>query len=483
MTTAGIADMSSWGRLTEAQGIMHWAATENPVYEVGYIPKPRGLSDLYTLEVCRYSGDAAVYEFYTEPMSASEFKAAFQAAVPYLNVSKFAEWKVAAAGGAVSQLLQGRPLETNQDIDLFIVTEGKDFTRADLQALIANIYTSLKMARSDIKIVRTGSFITFYVSDSEAPIQLVLRTEATVADLITRFDLAPCQVAFDGTKVYGSALGLLANTYGVMPLNLNQWSPRYNERLVKYMRRGFKLLLPDGLTSGDTRFGPLLFGEAAVQTADGVHFVVHDIEIAASASNTKLGYFEEEEPDTGYCGTNRAACDDVVVPVSAGVSAGASASTWDAHEAPLPDVLTSSISAWVHIRTLAAKFLKHNSISVSEAAKLCDAEEIKRHNTRVFWTLPSHLHAKYMVSYTVGTGTGLINSTQVAIAPIHMLMEGPDFAEAKLAFLLDVMKANKHGIVTTAISGTIRQCVEWTQPTAGTEWTRTAISLREWMLQ
>jgi hypothetical protein len=163
------------------------------------------------------------------------------------------------AGGAASALAVGHAMF--DDIDLFLVHSSEDSAWRAIQNLASHLYavaqagpavgTSAHRNLVDptptgrtMLCSRTTSTISFKI-DGLPNIQVVLRLYGTVSEVVHGFDLGSSAFAYDGSDVYTSHLGLYTLKYRTNVLDLSVLRPTYGSRIVKYMSRGWSLVLPD----------------------------------------------------------------------------------------------------------------------------------------------------------------------------------------------------------------------------------------------
>jgi len=71
-----------------------------------------------------------------------------------------------------------------------------------------------------------------------------LRLYSSPQEVLIGFDLGSSAVGYDGKKVFFTSLGKLSYEYMVNVLYPSRRSTTYEERLVKYYKRGFSIVLP-----------------------------------------------------------------------------------------------------------------------------------------------------------------------------------------------------------------------------------------------
>ena len=151
------------------------------------------------------------------------------------------------AGGAVCALMSNDTSQWSRleihDFDLFLVGHTEETARVSIKALRVHIASN---TGNNISVYRTLGCITFMSRTSNrTPIQVVLRLYSTKAEIIHSFDLGSSSVLWDGEKIWMTALGRIAMQYGANVLNLRARRASLENRIVRYYKRGFSLILPE----------------------------------------------------------------------------------------------------------------------------------------------------------------------------------------------------------------------------------------------
>lgn len=162
---------------------------------------------------------------------------------------------VVAAGGAVLASLLPQNRQTNRlfpetyrngrnafngsDVDLFLV----GLSEAEARQRILDVRAAL--GQSVTVIARTNTTVTFHCKGRD--VQIVLRRHASVAEVLTGFDLDCCCFATsDGVSVQALPRGrraLLAR-YNLAGVDASRESYNYESRLLKYANRGWAVACP-----------------------------------------------------------------------------------------------------------------------------------------------------------------------------------------------------------------------------------------------
>ena len=178
---------------------------------------------------------------------------------------------IVLCGGSVHRMMCGDGSIGGSDLDYYVVgldpgDEGALWRKAEefLAALDGEGYSAVRMS---------GSALTVHGAprSSLPKQQLILRAYPSVASVIQAFDLDPCCMAYDGSAAYLTGSAARSLLTGRMILDPSRRSTTYEQRLVKYMRRGVALIAPHldprGLAPGAHVRMPRL--EFVVQGASG----------------------------------------------------------------------------------------------------------------------------------------------------------------------------------------------------------------------
>ena len=104
-------------------------------------------------------------------------------------------------------------------------------------------------------VARTRNAVSFDCAGCRAVrVQVITFPFRSVAEVLTGFDIACCQVAFDGRAVMATPDGALAIATRTNVVRYAANTPSHVRRLVKYFRRGFAVMLPGlALPAGATQ--------------------------------------------------------------------------------------------------------------------------------------------------------------------------------------------------------------------------------------
>ncbi len=95
-------------------------------------------------------------------------------------------------------------------------------------------------------------------------IQVIFRLYKTASEILHGFDLGPSAVGFDGKNVWFTGLSRFAYEYGLSIVDVTRRSPTYEQRLAKYMKRGFNLVLPSLDMAAIERSPAAKYGKAGI---------------------------------------------------------------------------------------------------------------------------------------------------------------------------------------------------------------------------
>lgn len=150
------------------------------------------------------------------------------------------------AGGFVGNTIMELPIN---DVDMFIYDLDENDANLlvfDTINIIINNIKKKKKRRSIVKyeITNSKNSITIVLSNN-MKIQIVLRLYSSKSEILHGFDLGSSAIGFDGKKVYLTSLGKFSYEFGCNIVDLTRRSTTYEERLIKYLNRGFSIIMPD----------------------------------------------------------------------------------------------------------------------------------------------------------------------------------------------------------------------------------------------
>ena len=164
---------------------------------------------------------------------------------------------VVVAGGAAAWALSGNPDIKASDVDLFIV--GID--PADTTCFWHKVHEVTGKLRHAIDVAMGGDAIVVIETLSPGLItlvgfsalmrrscfslQVILRTFPSVSAMLHGFDVPSCCVAYDGHTAVLTGLAAWAHSRRVNLVNPAYGSTTFEQRIIKYFKRGFALGLPN----------------------------------------------------------------------------------------------------------------------------------------------------------------------------------------------------------------------------------------------
>ncbi|KAL0238374.1 hypothetical protein GEMRC1_012847 [Eukaryota sp. GEM-RC1] len=200
---------------------------------------------------------------------------------PYISMDN-----LLIAGGAVQKVICGQDLEdvySISDIDFFIYgINSTDQATARVNQFINELKEHCSY------VVRGSHCITV-----DAGCQIILRLYSSKSEILHGFDLGSSQVGFDGKQLYTTTLGKLSYTYMINIVDPSRRSTSYEYRLGKYLKRGFKIVLPNldvkkmrNKIQEDSFFSglPYLLLEFEESHGEGNNIVVENVESDSKVS-------------------------------------------------------------------------------------------------------------------------------------------------------------------------------------------------------
>ena len=138
------------------------------------------------------------------------------------------------AGGYLVNLLLHYAFNRS-DLDLFIYGLSEEEANNKIEEIL--LYFGPK------SITRTAHALTF--TAKYLKIQIILRLYKTQAEILHGFDVDSCCVGSDGTNIYMTKRSHYAFKHMVNFVDFDRASPTYEYRLLKYMKRGFSVYVPE----------------------------------------------------------------------------------------------------------------------------------------------------------------------------------------------------------------------------------------------
>ena len=170
---------------------------------------------------------------------------------------KFMGHLVACGGCIISTLLEPPAIEKhlkNSDLDLFFYDLSLEEANKMRIAVICEIIGSWKSWLDDDAkfIVKRNEFVTsvYVFLDDRLVVeyQLIHRIYPDISSIIGGFDIGACMLAYDGCEIYATPLGAWSLQNKSIIVDTKRRSTSYEHRLIKYFKRGFRIIFP-GLTT------------------------------------------------------------------------------------------------------------------------------------------------------------------------------------------------------------------------------------------
>jgi hypothetical protein len=216
----------------------------------------------HTFKKCRLINFSQGYNLF-HPHIENEF-ATFQSNFNLLTENLFLgfDWEnVFVAGGAVlACLLQGYEYQKDfknkiakgangflhTDIDLFIYGLSATAATEKVQKIL-QFFTRKnpgKLAPGHIILSNHSITLLGMVADEVPNFQIILRLYQSISEIIIGFDIDCCAVGFDGKLVWAIPRSQRAISNQTNLVDLSRRSYTYEDRLIKYLKRGFTIAVP-----------------------------------------------------------------------------------------------------------------------------------------------------------------------------------------------------------------------------------------------
>ena len=159
------------------------------------------------------------------------------------------DWEnmVVAGGSILHCLTPGSVASPNSDIDIFLYGLTDSQARQKITHIfhLLNNCNVVKTSGDQITVVRTIHTLTFVCPKGIPLLQFILRLHSDRDEVIASFDVDCCGVLFDGTAIFATARAINAiNTRcNIAVPARSSWT--YESRLLKYVKRGFTIGVPD----------------------------------------------------------------------------------------------------------------------------------------------------------------------------------------------------------------------------------------------
>ena len=149
------------------------------------------------------------------------------------------------AGGYISfkvkEYINNKRINFNGDIDIFIYGLNESQTKYKVYDIIHN----LGNLNTNCKLNYSYNCVTFYILRNKTyKIQVITRSFESKEQILNSFDMGSCSVGYDGKDILVNEKGYITFKYNINIFDKNNNYPTYENRLNKYMQRGFALCFP-----------------------------------------------------------------------------------------------------------------------------------------------------------------------------------------------------------------------------------------------
>jgi hypothetical protein len=125
------------------------------------------------------------------------------------------------------------------DIDLFLITREPEKA---FEAIV-ELHKRIQAKIPEFNIVRTQNSVTFDLPKPYRRIQIILRLYHSIQHVLMGFDVDSCCIGYDGKSIVVTERGHRAIQYGYNLVDVTRLSTTYEDRLIKYVKRGFLIAL------------------------------------------------------------------------------------------------------------------------------------------------------------------------------------------------------------------------------------------------
>jgi hypothetical protein len=210
-------------------------------------------SDIHTANILPTEGQSAIIAKKGWKAKFEEFTCGIftKSINPDLKGQTFPWENVVVAGGAPTQILEGRPFIKHSDVDIFIYGKSYAQTKKTAKAVLAWFYSD--KTYYGVK----GSVVEIHIKDIERTFQVVIIKASNPYEVIYRFDLSYIQWLITKCKVdkntvkfglFGTPMALQAIRSRTTEIINKDYT---NEgRLIKAMSKGYNLIIADQEQSG-----------------------------------------------------------------------------------------------------------------------------------------------------------------------------------------------------------------------------------------
>ena len=174
-------------------------------------------------------------------------------------LDKFRGHLVVCGGSIVNTIFRPQHQQKKHtDIDLFFYDLNIEEANKMRISVICEIINNWKSRWDGEKyIVKRNEFVSsiyiFYDDVLLVEYQLIHRIYPDISSIIGGFDIGACMLAYDGHEIYATPLGAWSLRNRSIIVDTKRRSTSYEHRLVKYFKRGFRIIFP-GLKNEDIKY-------------------------------------------------------------------------------------------------------------------------------------------------------------------------------------------------------------------------------------
>jgi hypothetical protein len=199
-------------------------------------------------------------------------------------------------GGFNRSILLDQPVN---DIDFYFVGLSAEEIPKRLDQFVNQIMSLLAENHKFILAYKTHTKVyEIYCIDKKTSklvhkIQVILLQFNNMQDLVTKSDMLPASVVFDGQQVYLTNSAHQAYKYMINVVNETKYSDIYDSRLIKYFNHGFALVLPE-LDIKKVQDKMLVLGKSqfSISEVKNNRIVVNNYTIGTTATEKREAMYE-----------------------------------------------------------------------------------------------------------------------------------------------------------------------------------------------
>ena len=154
------------------------------------------------------------------------------------------------AGGAVSEAIcenNNNYRSYSHDCDIFLYGLTPEQCDLKVQEILDHIHATHKTSGASYQFnaIKTANALTVYMGRwTSIAYQIIFRAYNTKSEILHGFDLGSCAVGYDGNTIHFTTLSTFAYAYRKNIVDTTRRSLNYEYRLLKYLGRGFEVILP-----------------------------------------------------------------------------------------------------------------------------------------------------------------------------------------------------------------------------------------------